>query len=70
MQEELQQFTQDKVLNSKTLQAESARKMSKKELFDNLRKELEYTLYSTSDICLFFTCSNSKIQDGMMRSNC
>ncbi|CAL8464308.1 g3843 [Coccomyxa elongata] len=42
--EELQQFTQDKVLNSKTLQAESARKMSKKDLFDNLRKELENTV--------------------------
>lgn len=46
-QEELQRFTQEKVLNSKTLQAESARKMSKKDLFDNLRKELEYALCST-----------------------
>ncbi|BDA49820.1 hypothetical protein COCOBI_14-4400 [Coccomyxa sp. Obi] len=42
--EELQHFTQEKVLNSKTLQAESARKMSKKDLFDNLRKELENTV--------------------------
>ena len=40
------------MLNSKTLQAESARKMSKKDLFDNLRKELEYALRSTSVVFL------------------
>ncbi|KAK9905040.1 hypothetical protein WJX75_008393 [Coccomyxa subellipsoidea] len=39
--EELKKFTEEKVLNSKTLQTESARKMQKPELFQKLRKELE-----------------------------
>ena len=41
MQEELKNFTEEKVLNSKTLQTESACKMQKPELFQKLRKELE-----------------------------
>ncbi|EIE18659.1 hypothetical protein COCSUDRAFT_68143 [Coccomyxa subellipsoidea C-169] len=39
--EALQRFTEDRVLNSKTLQGESARTMDKSALFGKLRKELE-----------------------------